>query len=87
MAKTKRNVGQEILDGIRQIKRGEHGRITNVPSVSSVRIEDWPFAVEVCHLAWRIGPNAAGVGTRPTCTIWCGQDPPADCGKESAGVD
>ena len=37
MAKTKRNIGQEILDGIRQIKRGEHGRITNVPSVSSVR--------------------------------------------------
>jgi putative transcriptional regulator len=37
MAKTKRNIGQEILDGIRQIKRGQHGRITNVPSVSSVR--------------------------------------------------
>ena len=37
MAKTKRNIGQEILDGIRQIERGEHGRITNVPSVSSVR--------------------------------------------------
>ena len=37
MAKTKRNIGQEIQDGIREIKRGEHGRITNVPSVSSVR--------------------------------------------------
>jgi len=39
MAKTKRarNVGLEILDGIRQIKRGEHGRITNVPSVALVR--------------------------------------------------
>ena len=37
MAKTKRNSGQEILAGIRQIKRGEHGRITNVPSVSSLR--------------------------------------------------
>ena len=37
MAKTKRNIGQEILDGIRQIKRGQHGRITNVPSVASVR--------------------------------------------------
>jgi putative transcriptional regulator len=37
MAKTKRNIGQEILDGIRQIRRGQHGRITNVPSVSSVR--------------------------------------------------
>jgi len=37
MAKTKRNIGQEILAGIRQIKRGAHGRIINVPSVSSVR--------------------------------------------------
>ena len=33
MAKTKRNIGQEILDGIRQIKRGQHGRITNVWTV------------------------------------------------------
>jgi putative transcriptional regulator len=37
MAKTKRNIGQEILDGVRQIERGEHGRITNVPTVSRVR--------------------------------------------------
>jgi putative transcriptional regulator len=37
MAKTKRNIGQEILAGIREIKRGQHGRITNVPAVASVR--------------------------------------------------
>lgn len=37
MAKRARNVGLEVLDGIRQLKRGEHGRITNVPSVASVR--------------------------------------------------
>jgi putative transcriptional regulator len=37
MAKAKRNIGLEILEGIREIKRGEHGRVTNVPSVSSVR--------------------------------------------------
>jgi putative transcriptional regulator len=37
MARSKRNIGQEILDGIREIKRGEHGRLTNLPSVSSVR--------------------------------------------------
>jgi putative transcriptional regulator len=37
MARGKRNIGQEILDGIREMKRGEHGRITTVPSVSSVR--------------------------------------------------
>ena len=37
MAKRSRNIGLEILEGIRQLKRGEHGRITNVPSVASVR--------------------------------------------------
>jgi putative transcriptional regulator len=37
MAKTKRNVGLEILRGIREIKRGEHGRVITVPSVASVR--------------------------------------------------
>jgi putative transcriptional regulator len=37
MAKRSRNIGLEILEGIRQIKRGEHGRITNVPSVATVR--------------------------------------------------
>ena len=37
MAKAKRNIGLEILEGIRQIKRGEHGRVTTVPSVSNIR--------------------------------------------------
>jgi putative transcriptional regulator len=37
MAKARRNIGVEILEGIREIKRGEHGRVINVPSVSSVR--------------------------------------------------
>lgn len=37
MGTTKRNIGQEILDGIRELKRREHGRLTTVPSVASVR--------------------------------------------------
>jgi putative transcriptional regulator len=37
MTKRSRNIGLEILEGIRQLKRGEHGRITNVPSVANVR--------------------------------------------------
>jgi putative transcriptional regulator len=37
MAKRARNVGLEILEGLRQLKRGEHGRIVNVPSVATVR--------------------------------------------------
>ena len=41
MAKIKRNMGQEILDGIRQIKRGQHGRITTCHRCERRR-EDWP---------------------------------------------
>ena len=37
MARAKRNIGREILDGIRELKRGEHGRVTNLPSVSAIR--------------------------------------------------
>jgi len=37
MGPTRRNIGREILEGIRQLKRGEHGRITNLPSVASIR--------------------------------------------------
>jgi putative transcriptional regulator len=37
MAKSKRNIGMEILEGLREIKRGQHGRVINVPPVSAVR--------------------------------------------------
>ena len=37
MAKAERNIGLEILEGIHQLKRGQHGRVINVPSVSSIR--------------------------------------------------
>ncbi len=32
-----REIGTEILEGIRQLKRGESGRVVNVPSVRSIR--------------------------------------------------
>jgi len=32
-----RSVGKEILQGLRELKRGEIGRVVTVPSVSSVR--------------------------------------------------
>jgi putative transcriptional regulator len=37
MAKAKRSIGREILEGMREIKRGEVGRIVNVPDVASIR--------------------------------------------------
>ena len=33
----RRNIGAEILEGLRQLKRGEHGRVTTVPSVATIR--------------------------------------------------
>jgi len=37
MAKAKRDIGAEILDGIRQLKKSRTGRVTNVPSVANIR--------------------------------------------------
>jgi putative transcriptional regulator len=37
MTKSKRNVGTEILEGLRELKRGEVGRVINVPPVASIR--------------------------------------------------
>lgn len=37
MSETNRDIGQEILEGLQEIKRGEHGRITNVPDISQIR--------------------------------------------------
>jgi len=37
MAKAKRDIGREILKGLKEIKRGQHGRIVNIPSVASIR--------------------------------------------------
>jgi putative transcriptional regulator len=37
MPREARNVGREILDGLREIKAGEHGRVVTAPSVASIR--------------------------------------------------
>ena len=37
MTRRKRDIGNEILEGIREIKRGDHGRVTVMPRVSAIR--------------------------------------------------
>ena len=37
MAKEKRNISREILEGLREIESGRHGRVMNLPSVASIR--------------------------------------------------
>ncbi len=40
MNEVNRDVGFEILEGLRELRRGEHGRVINVPDVVRIRIED-----------------------------------------------
>ena len=37
MASIKRNIGQEILNGLAELKRGDHGRMTTLPAISEIR--------------------------------------------------
>ena len=37
MPKRPRNVGQEILQGLRQLKRGQIGRVLTLPPIASIR--------------------------------------------------
>ncbi len=37
MTKRKRNIGLEILEGLREIKSGKHGRVINIPDVAAIR--------------------------------------------------
>ena len=37
MANVKRNIGREILQGLREVKSGQHSRVVNLPSVASIR--------------------------------------------------
>lgn len=37
MSKRKRNIGLEIRDGLRELKRGDYDRVIEVPNVAEIR--------------------------------------------------
>jgi len=85
MARAKRNIGKEILDGLREIKRGEHGRVINVPDVGRIRektgLSQTRFAellgVSVRTLQdWEQGRRAPS-GAARTLLLIADQDPKA----------
>jgi len=57
MAKAKRNVGREILDGLREIKRGEHGQLSHRLAAAR-RCPDW-VATRLSS-AVRLAPGNSG---------------------------
>ena len=69
MAKTKRNVGREILDGLREIKRGEYGRVISVPDVAMIRGKTGLSQSRFAVAARRVCAYVAGLGTGTACTV------------------
>jgi hypothetical protein len=66
MAKKSRNIGAEILEGMREINRGEHGRVINVPDVAKTRAKTGLSQARLNCLACRYAPCKTGskVGAR-----------------------
>ncbi len=66
MATSKRNIGMEILEGMREIKRGEYGRVTTIPSVAGIREKTGLSQSRFAQLlggslrATRVGARASG---------------------------
>lgn len=50
MNTVKRDVGLEILEGIRELKRGDQGRVINVPDVIRIRQEAGLSQVQFARL-------------------------------------
>ena len=50
MNEVKRDVGKEVLEGLQEVKRGEHGRVINVPEVIRIRKEAGLSQVQFARL-------------------------------------
>ena len=50
MDRAKRDIGREILDGILELKRGETGRVTHLPSVAQIRESTGLSQARFAHL-------------------------------------
>ena len=50
MNEVERDIGKEVLEGLREIKRGEHGRVINVPEVIRIRKEAGLSQVQFARL-------------------------------------
>ena len=81
----KRDIGQEILDGIRDLKAGKVGKVVNVPAVAEIR--------EKMGLSQSRFATLLGVSVRTLQDWEQGRRTPsrrspntaARCGKKSAG--
>ncbi len=79
MATSKRNIGKEILDGLREIKQGEYGRVTTIPSVASIREKKGLSQSRFAQLLGGIAAYATTLGTRSACAFRCSPNVASYC--------
>ena len=82
MAKSKRNIGLEILEGLREIKRGEYGRVITFPCRRH-REKDRTFSSAICATTRCFGSYSAGLGAGASSPLWCRKNVACGCEQES----
>ena len=87
MAKTvaRRNVGMEILEGLRQLKRGEVERVINVPAGRHNSRTHRALPGKVCLTSRHLGADASRMGTRSPRSFRCCANSAHRGSQESAG--
>ena len=73
----KRDIGTEILQGLRELKQGRHGRVVNVPDVGKVR--------EKTGLSQARFAELLGISVRTLQDWEQGRRAPSGAGRNSAG--
>jgi DNA-binding transcriptional regulator YiaG len=68
----KRAVGQELLEGLRQLKKGEVGRVITVPSVAHSRERT---GLSQAKFASLLGENPPGMEARSSGAVRCCSHP------------
>ena len=74
MNKKNRNIGQEILSGLQEIKRGEHGRIITVPDIAQTRAKVGLSQTQFAQLMGVSVRTLQDWEQGAAASIWCSPD-------------
>jgi hypothetical protein len=83
MPKSKRDIGAEILQSLREIKRGQYGRVITVPDVAKTREKT---GLSQACFARCVAANPAGLGAGPPCAFGGRSHPAHGCREKPASV-
>ena len=83
MTKERRNIGHEMLTGLREIKSGRHGRVVNLPSHPR---KDRALTRTFRNIARGIGTNITGLGASPPSPVWRRSHTAFDRRAQSEGI-